>query len=101
MTKDVGKIRDVTIYGRLMSENADMKESHTLQFNNFSSILSSSCKTSSQSSSIVTNTLSCCLFHCKLFTIITTITKPISILYGYTTGISLAIAYLESETYTW
>jgi len=42
VTKDVGQIRDATIYGRPMfdnSMNADMEESHTLQFINFSFIL--------------------------------------------------------------
>ena len=41
VTKDVGQIRDATIYGRPMSDNsmnANIEESHTLQFINFSTI---------------------------------------------------------------
>jgi len=40
VTKDVGQIRDVTIYGRSSSEDirdAVMREPHTLQIINFSS----------------------------------------------------------------
>ena len=42
VTKDVGRIRDAIIYGRPISNssmNADMEESYTLQFINFSSIM--------------------------------------------------------------
>ena len=42
MTKIVGQVKDVTIYGRPMSENSInviMEESHILQLINFSSIM--------------------------------------------------------------
>jgi len=42
VTKDVSRIRDNIIYSRPMSDssmNADMKESHTFQFINFSFIM--------------------------------------------------------------
>ena len=41
MTKDVGQIRDITIYGRSASEDlrdAVMREPHSLQSINFSSL---------------------------------------------------------------